>query len=102
MGLKSRNILIEEDGQTIEFRGWLAKDHWTTILELYVNDKLQDSSESLPQNGIFGCQLLLNGSLNNSVPVSVHLRANFFMRPKYTFFVNGKSVYTKKGTWGGL
>jgi hypothetical protein len=102
LGFKSRNILIEEDSQKIEFRGWLAKDNYTTILELYVNGKLQDSLESNPKNGIFGCKLLLNGSLNNSVPVSVQLRANIFMRPKYTFFVNGKSIYMKKGTWGGL
>lgn len=102
MGLISRNISIEEDGQTIEFRGKLAKDYYTTILELFVNGKLQDSLESNPKDGIFGGKFLLNGSLNNSVPVNVQLRVNFFMRPEYTFFVDGKSIFMKKGTWGCL
>ncbi|MES2824893.1 MAG: hypothetical protein V4732_14910 [Pseudomonadota bacterium] len=102
MGLRSRNILLEESGQTIEVRGKLATDNFTTILELHVNGELQDSLESTPKNGFFGCKLFLNGSLNNNVPVSVQVRANALIRPEYTFFVNGKSIYVKKGTWGGL
>jgi hypothetical protein len=102
LGLRDRNILLEESGQKIEVRGKLAKDYFTTILELYVNGELQDSLVSTPSNGIFGCKLFLNGNLNNNVPVRVQIRANLLIRPEYTFFVNEKSIYVKKGTWGGL
>ena len=102
MGLRSRTILLEENDQTIEVRGNLANDNFTTTLELFINGELQDSLESTPRNGFFGCRLILNGSLHNNVPVKVQLKANVFMRPEYTFFVDEKSVYVKKGTWGGL
>jgi len=102
LGFKSRKIKLEENDQTIEVNGYLAKDKSTTVLELYVNGELQDSLTSTPKQGIFGCTLLLNGTLRNNVPVRVKLEVHFFMRPKYTFLVNQEIVFEKKGTWGGI
>lgn len=102
MSFRSRNILLQEGDQTIELKCALKADNFTTAAELYVNGELQDSLESTPKNGIFGCRLFLNGYLKNDIPVCIQIRANFFIRPEYTFFVDGKSVSVKKGMWGGL
>lgn len=102
LGFYSRRIVLEEDGQKIEVSGKVQKNQYKTKIQLLVNGKLQDELYSTPANGVFGCEVYLDGCLENEIPVRVKLRAHFFMRPEYTFYVNGVEVYQVKGTWGGL
>ncbi|MES2820883.1 MAG: hypothetical protein V4812_18065 [Pseudomonadota bacterium] len=102
MALTSQHIILTEGDERIEIFGRLRNDSYTTELELHVNGELQDQLVSTPKNGILGCRLFLSGTLKNSIPVKVQLRANAFMRPEYTFYVNGAVIYIKKGTWGGM
>ena len=102
MAFTTQHIILTEGDERIEVFGRLREDRYTTELELHVNGEVQDQLVSTPKNGIFGCTLFLSGTLKNSIPVKVQLRANIFMRPEYTFYVNGTAVYMKKGTWGGM
>ena len=84
MGLFSREIRIEQNGQLIEVSGGLDSDMSTTTLDLHVDGVLQDTLSAKPKDGIFGCNLCLTGKLKNNIPIRVQIKTHFFMRPLYT------------------
>lgn len=91
-----------DENDAIEVVGYIANDKFTSIINLFVNGDLLDSFESKPKDGIFGCDRNLETRLESGKLIQVRLKAHFFMRPLYVFFVNGKERYRKKGTWGGM
>lgn len=102
MGLFSRKISLEANGETIKVSAGLGLDMDTFVLKLYVNDVLQDTLSIKLKDGFLGCNRCLVGYLQNNVPLRVQLRSHFFMKPQYTFYVNGVVVHFLKGTWAGL
>ncbi len=102
MGLISRKISINSCGEKVELLVKLQRNCFDTIIQLLINDLMKDEIATTPEDGVMGCELQLNGSLNTGFPVRAEIRANFFMRPLYTIYVDEKEVVRKKGTWGGM
>ena len=102
MEFQSRKISIEHGGEKIELSADLQRNCIYTVTQLLINDTVADEIKTNPIDGIKGCFLVLNGTLESGLRVRAEVKVNLFMRPLYTVYVNDEEVFTQKGTWGGL